>query len=90
LTGHHGRPSHRLLPGPRGPVALAAEIHTDGFAVALVGLGAAIVATVRRDPPVQADPERALAPVSEAAAALLRQSGRPCVAALATAMAPGT
>jgi hypothetical protein len=51
---------------------------------------AAIVATVRRDLPVQADPERALAPVSEAAAALLRQSGRPCVAALATAMAPGT
>jgi hypothetical protein len=51
---------------------------------------AAIVATVRRDLPVRADLERALAPVSEAAAALLRQSGRPCVAALATAMAPGT
>jgi predicted NBD/HSP70 family sugar kinase len=78
-VGHHGRPSHRLLPDPRGPVALAAEIHTDGFAVALIGLGAAIVATVRRDLPVPADPERALAPVSEAAAALLRESGRPCV-----------
>jgi predicted NBD/HSP70 family sugar kinase len=78
-VGRHGRPSHRLLPDPCGPVALAAEIHTDGFAVALIGLGAAIVATVRRDLPVPADPERALAPVSEAAAALLRESGRPCV-----------
>ena len=60
-------------------MALAAEIHTDGFAVALIGLGAAIVSTVRRDLPVPADPERALAPVSEAAAELLRESGRPCV-----------
>jgi predicted NBD/HSP70 family sugar kinase len=78
-AGRHGRPSHRLLPDPGGPVALAAEIHTDGFAVALIGLGAEIVATVRRDLPVPADPERALAPVAEAAAALRRESGRPCV-----------
>jgi predicted NBD/HSP70 family sugar kinase len=77
--GNLGRPSHRLLPDPDGPVALAAEIHTDGFAVALIGLGAVTVARVSRDLPVPADPERALAPVSEAAAALLRQSGRPCV-----------
>jgi predicted NBD/HSP70 family sugar kinase len=77
--GHLGRPSHRLRPDPDGPVALAAEIHTDGFAVALIGLGAAAVARVSRDLPVPADPERALAPVSEAAAALLRRSGRPCV-----------
>ena len=34
--GHLGRPSHRLLPDPNGPVALAAEIHTDGFTVALI------------------------------------------------------
>jgi predicted NBD/HSP70 family sugar kinase len=77
--GHLGRPSHRLLPDPNGPVALAAEIHTDGFTVALIGLGAATVARVGRDLPVPADPERALAPVSEAAAELLRQSGRSCV-----------
>ena len=77
--GHLGRPSHRLLPDPSGPVAVAAEIHTDGFTVALVGLGAVTVARVSRDLPVPADPERALAPVSEAAADLLRQSGRPCV-----------
>jgi predicted NBD/HSP70 family sugar kinase len=77
--GHLGRPSHRLLPDPNGLVALAAEIHTDGFTVALIGLGAVTVARASRDLPVPADPERALAPVSEAAAALLRQSGRPCV-----------
>jgi predicted NBD/HSP70 family sugar kinase len=77
--GHLGRPSHRLLPDPDGPVALAAEIHTDGFAVALIGLGAVTVARVSRDLAVPADPERALGPVSEAAAALLRASGRPCV-----------
>ena len=46
--GQQGRPSHRVLPDPDGPVALAAELYTDGFAVALVGLGATIVA--RRQP----------------------------------------
>ena len=79
--GQQGRPSHRLLPDPDGPVALAAELYTDGFAVALVGLGATIIARCSRDLPVSADPEQALAPVTEAAAALLRQSGRPCVGA---------
>jgi predicted NBD/HSP70 family sugar kinase len=77
--GHLGRPSHRLLPDPDGPVALAAEIHTDGFAVALIGLGAVTVARVSRDRPVPSDPARALAPVSAAAADLLRASGRTCV-----------
>jgi predicted NBD/HSP70 family sugar kinase len=77
--GQLGRPSHGLLPDPDGPVALAAEIHTDGFAVALIGLGAVTVARASRDLPVPADPERALAPVSEAAATLLRESGRACV-----------
>jgi predicted NBD/HSP70 family sugar kinase len=79
--GQQGRPSHRLLPDPDGPVALAAELHTGGFEVALVGLGATIVARLSRDLPVPADPEQALAPVSEAAAALLRRSGRRCVGA---------
>ena len=36
--GRHGRPSHRLVIDPDGPVALAAQLHTEGFAVALVGL----------------------------------------------------
>ena len=79
--GQQGRPSHRVLPDPDGPVALAAELYTDGFAVALVGLSATIVARSSRDLPVSADPEQALAPVTEAAAALLRQSGRTCVGA---------
>src|SRR5579859_7574351 len=42
--GQQGRPSHRLLPDPSGPVALAAQVHPDGFAVALVGLGGNVVA----------------------------------------------
>ena len=79
--GLQGRPSHRLLPDPDGPVALAAELYTDGFAVGLVGLGATIVARLSRDLPVSADPAQALAPVSEAAATLLGRSGRRCVGA---------
>jgi hypothetical protein len=79
--GRQGRPSHRLLPDPAGPVALAAEVYVGGFAVALVGLGATVVARISRERPVPADPEQTLAPVSEAAAALLRQSGRRCVGA---------
>jgi predicted NBD/HSP70 family sugar kinase len=76
-----GRPSHRLLPGPLGPVALAAHVHPDGFEVALVGLGGIVAARVARDGPTPTVPEQALAPVAAAAAALLRESGRPCVGA---------
>jgi predicted NBD/HSP70 family sugar kinase len=79
--GQQGRPSHRLLPDPDGPVALAAEITTDGFAVALVGLGGTIIARHSGLAPASTDPEQALAPVSEAAAALLQRSGRRCVGA---------
>ena len=71
--GQHGRPSHRLRTDPDGPVALAAEVHADGFAVAVIGLGAVVHAKVSEAMPVRADLERALAPVSEAAAALLRE-----------------
>ena len=63
-------------------MALAAEVYTDGFAVALVGLGATIVARHSRDLPVSADPEQALAPVSRGGYRLCcAQSGRPCVGA---------
>jgi predicted NBD/HSP70 family sugar kinase len=47
--GALGRPSHRLTIDPGGPVALAAQLHPDGFAVALVvatghrGVGGALV-----------------------------------------------
>ena len=80
-AGQQGRPSHRLLPDPAGPVALAAQVHPDGFEVALVGLGGTVAAREARDTPTPADPERALEPVAAAAAALLRESGRPCAGA---------
>jgi predicted NBD/HSP70 family sugar kinase len=79
--GQHGRPSHRLLPDPSGPVALAAQVHPDGFAVALVGLGGAVVAVRTGNSPLPEDPGPALACVAEAAAALLSESGRRCVGA---------
>ncbi|OEV25023.1 hypothetical protein AN220_15990, partial [Streptomyces nanshensis] len=44
-VGSQGRPSHRLAVDPAGPVALAAQIHADGYRAALVGLGGRIVAT---------------------------------------------
>jgi predicted NBD/HSP70 family sugar kinase len=76
-----GRPSHRLLPDPAGPVALAAQVHPDGFAVALVGLGGVVAARHARDAPVPADPRLALAQAAAAAASLLHASGRRCVGA---------
>lgn len=79
--GRQGRPSHRLLPDPGGPVALAAQVHPDGFAVALIGLGGVIAARHAAHVPVPADPARAFAAVAEAAAALLHASGRRCAGA---------
>jgi predicted NBD/HSP70 family sugar kinase len=79
--GRHGRPSHRILPDPAGPVALAAQVHPDGFAVALVGLGGAVAARQAVHAPVPADPGEALAQAAAAAAGLLRASGRRCVGA---------
>jgi predicted NBD/HSP70 family sugar kinase len=80
-SGQQGRPSHRLLPDPSGPVALAAQVHPDGFAVALIGLGGTVVARRAENGPVPADPGQALAPAAAAAAALLAGSGRRCVGA---------
>lgn len=79
--GTQGRPSHRLVIAPDGPVALAAQVHPDGFAVALVGLGGQIVAQATGAAATPGDPARALAPVTAAAADLLRRSGRRCVGA---------
>jgi predicted NBD/HSP70 family sugar kinase len=79
--GTLGRPSHRLSIDPDGPVALAAQVHPDGFQVALVGLGGRIVATADRTLTVADEPERALAPVAEASARLLRLAARTCVGA---------
>jgi predicted NBD/HSP70 family sugar kinase len=81
LGGTLGRPSHRLTIDPDGPVALAAQIHPDGFQVALVGLGGRVVAAADRTLTLPDDPERALAPVARAGARLLRAAGRTCVGA---------
>jgi predicted NBD/HSP70 family sugar kinase len=79
--GTLGRPSHRLMIDPDGPVALGAQIHPDGFQVALVGLGGRIVTAVASDQAVPDDPESALALVAQAGAGLLRSEGRACVGA---------
>ena len=62
-------------------MALAAQLHPDGYAVALVGLGGQIVDLTSRQAPVPGDPARALAPLAEAGAEMVRRSGRACVGA---------
>jgi predicted NBD/HSP70 family sugar kinase len=79
--GAQGRPSHGLVIDPDGPVALAAQLHPDGFAVALVGLGGQIVTARARHGTPPGDPGQALAPVAQACAELLEQSKRTCVGA---------
>lgn len=80
-AGTQGRPSHRLAVDPDGPVALAAQVHADGFRAALVGLGGRIVATTSGCGTVPADPARVLAEVVRAGAGLLEDTGRRCVGA---------
>ncbi|MCF3965222.1 ROK family protein [Streptomyces fuscigenes] len=80
-AGSQGRPSHRLSVDEAGPVALAAQVHADGFRVALVGLGGRIVATAAGRGVVEADPEQVLGQAVAAGEALLREGGRRCVGA---------
>ncbi|MFJ3767501.1 ROK family protein [Streptomyces sp. NPDC090082] len=80
-AGSQGRPSHRLAVDEKGPVALAAQVHADGFRAALVGLGGTIVATAPGCVTVSADPAQVLGAVVEAGSALLAASGRRCVGA---------
>ncbi|MFI9645686.1 ROK family protein [Streptomyces sp. NPDC052040] len=80
-AGAQGRPSHRLEVAEDGPVALAAQVHADGFRAALVGLGGRIVATAPGCETVDADPAKVLGSVVEAGAGLLRETGRRCVGA---------
>ncbi|MGI5350837.1 ROK family protein [Streptomyces sp. CA-250714] len=80
-VGSQGRPSHRLAVDPAGPVALAAQIHADGFRAALVGLGGRIVATAPGCGTVDADPAQVISEVVEVGAELLRSTGRRCVGA---------
>ncbi|MEU8540406.1 ROK family protein [Streptomyces sp. NPDC048717] len=80
-AGSQGRPSHRLSVAEDGPVALAAQVHADGFRAALVSLGGTIVATAPGCVTVSADPAQVLGAVVDAGAELLRASGRRCVGA---------
>ncbi|GHD46352.1 MULTISPECIES: ROK family protein [Streptomyces] len=80
-AGSQGRPSHRLEVAEDGPVALAAQVHADGFRAALVGLGGRIVATAPSCETVDADPAKVLGAVVETGAQLLRETGRRCVGA---------
>ncbi|MBA2945942.1 ROK family protein [Streptomyces himalayensis] len=78
-AGSQGRPSHRLEIAEEGPVALAAQVHADGFRAALVGLGGRIVATAPGCEIIDPDPAKVLGSVVEAGAQLLRETGRRCV-----------
>ncbi|GAA1297853.1 ROK family protein [Streptomyces javensis] len=80
-AGAQGRPSHRLSIAPHGPVALAAQVHADGFRAALVALGGQTVATAPGCMTVPADPAHVIDAVVEAGARLLRETGRRCVGA---------
>ncbi|MEU3983542.1 ROK family protein [Streptomyces sp. NPDC026672] len=80
-AGSQGRPSHRLEVAEDGPVALAAQVHADGFRAALVGLGGRIVATAPGCEDVDENPAKVLGSVVEAGAELLRRTGLRCVGA---------
>ncbi|MFF2412594.1 ROK family protein [Streptomyces sp. NPDC058092] len=80
-AGSQGRPSHRLAIRESGPVAIAAQVHADGFRAALVGLGGRLVATTPSCATVTADPAQVIGDVVDDCARLLRESGRRCVGA---------
>ncbi|MEV0495354.1 ROK family protein [Streptomyces atratus] len=80
-AGSQGRPSHRLAVRESGPVAVAAQVHADGFRAALVGLGGRLVATAPGCVTVTSDPAQVVGEVVDACARLLRDSGLRCVGA---------
>ncbi|MFJ2742423.1 ROK family protein [Streptomyces sp. NPDC087440] len=80
-AGSQGRPSHRLTVDDTGPVVLAAQVHSDGYRAALVGLGGRIVATAPGCQDIDADPAQVIGAVVDAGARLLAESGRRCAGA---------
>ncbi|MEV5605044.1 ROK family protein [Streptomyces sp. NPDC052299] len=80
-AGSQGRPSHRLAVRESGPVAVAAQVHADGFRAALVGLGGRLVATAPGCVTITADPAQVIGEVVDHCARLLRDSGLRCVGA---------
>ncbi|WP_019544651.1 ROK family protein [Streptomyces sulphureus] len=80
-VGTQGRPSHGLSVAPRGPVALAVQVHADGYRAALVGLGGTLVGTSAGCGTVDADPAQVLGEAVGAGRELLEGSGRRCAGA---------
>ncbi|MFF1922925.1 ROK family protein [Streptomyces sp. NPDC058221] len=80
-AGSQGRPSHRLAVRESGPVAVAAQVHADGFRAALVGLGGRLVATAPGCVTITADPAQVIGEVVDDCARLLQDSGLRCVGA---------
>ncbi len=76
-----GRPSHRIVLDPDGPVVLAVQVHVDGYRVAVVGLGGAVAATTAARHQVGTDPADVLSAAVGAGAELVRETGRRCLGA---------
>ena len=77
--GTRGRPSHRLAVDPSGPVVVAAQIHADGFTVALAGLGGRLGEPVDLPLPRLSTPVRLLRAVIDEAVRQVAADPRRCV-----------
>lgn len=78
-SGSRGRPSHRLAVDPSGPVVLAAQIHADGFTVAVASLGGVLDRPEDFPLPRPTTPERVLRAVVAEAARRIAADPRRCV-----------
>lgn len=88
VGGTRGRPSHRLGVHPEGPVAVAAQLHIDGYTVALAELGGALVEVADHQHGPDDSPEAVLHGIARTAALLVERSGRRCVGAGLAAPTP--
>ncbi|WP_037606653.1 ROK family protein [Streptacidiphilus rugosus] len=88
--GSRGRPSHRLEIDPQGPVVLAAQLHTDGFTLALAGLGGRIGQPLDLPLDPGASPQQVLRAMADEAVRLVEASPRRCVGAGLAAPTPVT
>jgi len=77
--GTRGRPSHRLAVDASGPVVVAAQVHADGFTVALAGLGGLLGEPVDLPLPADPTPERVMRAVVAEAARQIAADPRRCV-----------
>ncbi|MBT8226854.1 MAG: ROK family transcriptional regulator [Dactylosporangium sp.] len=79
--GTTGRPSHQVRPTSDGPTVIAAELDADSVTVALVGLGAEIVAWLCQPLPRHPTPTDAVRAIVDGVQALLSHHRRPVLAA---------